>query len=367
MKQTIRFLGDTKIFIYTLLWLMVLVVIGTVVQKEIGLYAAQQKYFSAWFTSFGYIPLPGGRLTMLVMFINLTASFLDTNLWKWRKAGILITHFGALLLLVGGGLTAIFSVEGNMIINEGGKSNYFENSYRKELVIIQKTGMHNSVSALSEDFIKSKKRHNFTKPNYSITIIEYYNNINLVEKKIQSKGNYKGLAQHYSMVELPNEAEIERNIPGVIYQIHGTGNDIDGIYIASTMINKSESLQIGNNLFEISLRKERIYLPFELELINFEKIVYPGTGMAKSYSSEVYLIENDINRRVLIEMNEPLRHMGYTFYQSSFRGDSTTILSVVKNQGRLFPYISSIIMSIGLLIHMLIKLPKLMRKKEKLS
>ena len=35
-------------------------------------------------------------------------------------------------------------------------------------------------------------------------------------------------------------------------------------------------------------------------------------------SSEIYLVENETSRRVLIEMNAPLRHKGYTLYQASF-------------------------------------------------
>ena len=82
--------------------------------------------------------------------------------------------------------------------------------------------------------------------------------------------------------------------------------------------------------------------------------------------NEINLIENGLPRRVLIQMNEPLRHHGYTFYQASFIDDldkETTVLATVKNYGRLFPYISSIIMSIGLLIHLLISLPKMLRRK----
>ena len=65
-------------------------------------------------------------------------------------------------------------------------------------------------------------------------------------------------------------------------------------------------------------------------------------------------------------MNEPLRHKGYTFFQASFIDDSeveTTVLATVKNYGRLFPYISSIIMSIGLLIHLLVMMPKMVKRK----
>ena len=63
-------------------------------------------------------------------------------------------------------------------------------------------------------------------------------------------------------------------------------------------------------------------------------------------------------------MNEPLRHKGYTFFQA-FIDDSeveTTVLATVKNYGRLFPYISSIIMSIGL-IHLLVMMPKMVKRK----
>ena len=54
--------------------------------------------------------------------------------------------------------------------------------------------------------------------------------------------------------------------------------------------------------------------------------------------------------------------------EASFIDDSdveTTVLATVKNYGRLFPYISSIIMSIGLLIHLLLMIPKMVRRKSK--
>ena len=64
-------------------------------------------------------------------------------------------------------------------------------------------------------------------------------------------------------------------------------------------------------------------------------------------------------RDILIKMNEPLRYKGYTFYQASFiegKLKDTSVLAVVKNYGRLFPYISSIIMCFGLLVHMILKI-----------
>ena len=51
--------------------LRLLVVLGTLAQADIGLYESQQKYFSSWFLLLWLIPVPGGRLTLLIMFINL--------------------------------------------------------------------------------------------------------------------------------------------------------------------------------------------------------------------------------------------------------------------------------------------------------
>ena len=95
----------------------------------------------------------------------------------------------------------------------------------------------------------------------------------------------------------------------------------------------------------------------------------------KSEAAEIYrkgggtrlLIEEGISKHMLIKMNNPLRLAGYTFYQSSFIESSegeTSVLAAVKNYGRLFPYISSIIMCLGLLIHLTMKLPDLFKKRK---
>ena len=56
-----------------------------------------------------------------------------------------------------------------------------------------------------------------------------------------------------------------------------------------------------------------------------------------------------------ISMNQPLRHGGQTFFQSSFgstkEGKDLSVLQVVKNPGWLLPYISVAMMSFGLVWH----------------
>ena len=136
LNKLIKLLKTPKVFDFTIIWMMILITVGTLDQKDMGLFAAQEKYFSSWFFWLWYYPLPGGRPTMIIMLINLSFFLFNKNLWQISKIGILIIHLGGFLLLFGGGLTAIFSSEGNIVIDEGEKSNFIEDYYYMELAII---------------------------------------------------------------------------------------------------------------------------------------------------------------------------------------------------------------------------------------
>lgn len=71
--------------------------------------------------------------------------------------------------------------------------------------------------------------------------------------------------------------------------------------------------------------------------------------MAKAFTSQVTVMdqENNIQFPATIEMNEPLRYRGMTFYQSSFdlSGETPyTVLAVVENQGRIFPILLHVLL-----------------------
>ena len=90
MKQIIKTVSSPKIFVYTIIWLMVLVVLGTLAQRDIGLYASQQKYFSANITWLGgIIPVPGGRITMIIMLVNLMPIFIK-QIYTLQKTEVLL-------------------------------------------------------------------------------------------------------------------------------------------------------------------------------------------------------------------------------------------------------------------------------------
>jgi hypothetical protein len=334
-----------------------------------GLYYAQQKYFSNWLAWFGPVPVPSGRLTMLIMFLNMTSLLFRHTLWQMKKVGIIIVHLGALLLLIGGGITAWFSFEGNMVLDEGSKSNFIVNSQQSELAFINTSQPnYDDIISLPERILTNGT---ILHPNgipFSIEIIQFYSNA-IPERRKEPKSNfYHGLAKNFLLMPRENEKEVEMNRSGILFKISDTNSDADGIYSLFLGQSIPQTLKVKDESFTLVLRRERIYLPFSIELLDFKRVLHPGTTIPKSFSSEVNLIENNIPRRVMIKMNEPLRHASYTFFQASFSQSAsgeTSVLAVVKNYGRLFPYISSLIMSFGLLIHLLLQLPKLLTSKRK--
>jgi hypothetical protein len=153
--------------------------------------------------------------------------------------------------------------------------------------------------------------------------------------------------------------ENEANLSGITVLINGITPEKDGVYVTMEDIPHKIDLSKENINYQISIgRKERI-LPFDVHLDEFTQTLYPGTSMARGFSSRVTINDNGNEWPALISMNEPLRYKGYTLYQASFslRPDGEySILSVVKNQGRIFPYISGILMVFGLILHLVFRL-----------
>jgi cytochrome c biogenesis protein ResB len=120
--------------------------------------------------------------------------------------------------------------------------------------------------------------------------------------------------------------------------------------------------------YYFSLRLKRIFLPLRLKLLHFEKTLYQGSEIPKSFASRVEIESDGLHREALISMNRPLRFRGYTFYQSSYGEDArhgaSSTFAVVKNAGRWLPYISSALIFLGLALHFLSQLVAALKKSR---
>jgi len=115
-------------------------------------------------------------------------------------------------------------------------------------------------------------------------------------------------------------------------------------------------VMVDGKKYDVRLRNKRTYKDYTIQLHEFRHDKYVGTETPKNFSSKIQLIDNakEVNREVLISMNDPLRYGGETFYQQSFQtvmGRKATILQVVQNPAWLLPYISCVMVAIGMILH----------------
>src|SRR5205823_3167795 len=137
-------------------------------------------------------------------------------------------------------------------------------------------------------------------------------------------------------------------------------------YLVSMWL-RPQHVEIDGKRYDLELRFRREYLPFSLTLIEFRFDRYLGTEVAKNYSSRVRLVdpERGEDREVLIKMNDPFRYAGETFYQADFDKDTErgTELQVVRNPGWLIPYISCVLVTLGMAVHFGLSLTNFLRRR----
>jgi cytochrome c-type biogenesis protein CcsB len=94
-------------------------------------------------------------------------------------------------------------------------------------------------------------------------------------------------------------------------------------------------------------------LPFAIKLDAFELDTYPGTGMPMQYRSRVRVVTGSSETPGVIEMNKPLSHGGYSFFQSSYRiedGRRATILSVSRDPGQPIVFVGYVLLVAGMIV-----------------
>ncbi len=354
-------LAHPKILFWVLPFMILVLVIGTVSQKEFGILAAQEEYFSSYFYTLGLIPLPGGVTLMMVLGVNLLAKFLFKSHWSLAKAGTIITHFGVLVLIFGGAVTCITAKEGYLIVAEGETSDVVED-YHERMVVIR-NGNH-IIYQIPFDHLQDGFKISPAGTDFIVTITKACSNCGITRRPVSEQDGWTSPGKFMRLDPKPSDPQDEKNMAGIEFMVSGAGPDMDGRYLTFDKFPKPPQIEVpvqnGSSLiYTIAVERKKRILPFSISLKSFKQDFHPGTDMARSYQSSVMVTDGDESWPTLIQMNEPLRYRGYTLYQSSFdvTGNKPyTVLTVVENKGRIFPYLSTLIIALGLILHVIIRI-----------
>ena len=116
---------------------------------------------------------------------------------------------------------------------------------------------------------------------------------------------------------------------------------------------QAENFKYEGVEYELGLRFARSVKPYELKLLDVGKEDYAGTTTPRSFWSKFEITTPDgKTESQYISMNEPLRFLGETFYQSGYNevdNVEVSTLQVVKNSGWMIPYVSCMIVAVGML------------------
>ncbi len=373
-------LVSLKLTIVLLLFSMVLIFAATLDQVNFGIWAVQEKYFRSFvvYTQVGRFSLPvfpGGYAIGGLLLANLIAAHVFRFALSWRKTGIVLTHLGLIVLLVGELLTGLWQEDFHQRLTEGETKNYAESFRQHELVLIDVTAADfDEVVAISERMVARKAPLQHPKLPFRVMIKSYFPNSSLHMRPagadaaaVGESTATMGVGGHVAAAPQPVTYRSDaRNIPSAVVELSGAEGSL-GTYLVSGHLPQAQTFTHDGRTWTIGLRLRRAYQPFSLTLLKFSHDRYAGTDIPKNFSSRLRLTTAGGRevREVLIYMNNPLRYGGLTFYQAGFENDDrTTVLQVVRNPSWLVPYIACALMTLGLAVQFGIHLFGFVRRRQ---
>lgn len=384
LGQIAAFFASLRLNITLLGFAILLVFFGTLAQKDAGIWEVQQHYFRSFLTYFDftsggkvdeltgdYIPkevrfrlfMPGGYLIGGLLLINLIMAPIVHFKFTAKKLGIHLIHLGIIFLLMGELLTGITAVESRMTINEGETLNYSEITVpiQEELALVDITDpTREKHYAVDRNLIEQGATIPFADSGLTATVVDFYENAaimmlaNAPAGFAAPKAN-AGVGTNFAYHPLKYNTREDGNPPNhpaALVSIRDEDNRDLGTFFLSTAWTSADVIKIGNKTFTLRLRPRRTYLPFSVTLDDFQFNRYPGSDIAKDFSSHVRITSEDDRdgQAHRVWMNHPLQTTGHTLFQHSFgQAETSTTLQVVRNPARHLPYIGTIVVSLGML------------------
>ena len=382
----LRFLdaiSSLRVTVVLFLLSMVLVFYGTWAQKEMSNFAVVDMYFRTglvWMpvkvlTFFLFdenssvnswvVPFPGGWTLGTLLLINLLTAHALRFKMSWKKSGVVLLHFGVLLMMLGELITGVYAKEGMMVMGVGETTNYIQRSGELELAFVDVTDPNrkeDDIVAVYDGALGRRGTISDKELPFDLVVLKLMRNSDLRTRKadeepVADADRDKDVIPEEKPVANGANQNNRSDLATAIVELKDkrTGKHLK-THIFSLRLNPV-AIEHEGKTYEVSLRTRRDYRKFFLHLNKAEEVDHPNMKMAKDYSSWVQLINpaRKEDREVHIYMNAPLRYDGETFFQANMdrdqNGEFITGLQVVRNPGWVLPYLSCFFVALGMLIH----------------
>ena len=295
-----------------------------------------------------------------------------SNLLFAQRGGIVVLHIGVALLMFSELQVGFYAKENLLTMAEGEKTTFMRDVRSRELAIMTRVDGKDKVVAVPQDILEAAASQtnaadrivDYDGLPFKLRVDQFLRNSTLRARlPDDEKLATQGLGTFATPVERDpvNGMDSTHDMSAVQITLidKESGDEIQTLLCAqevSEMKAKpiAEVAVIKDTDFQFYLRFKRSYKNYEVELLDTDRTNYIGTSTPKDYRSRIKIRDagSDESEEFTVWMNNPLRYKGETFYQSGHNelpdGTGITTLSVVQNTGWMLPYISCMILAVGM-------------------
>lgn len=354
----------------------VLTWLATLEMVDKGLLATLQKYFhwSSWFVipeinGKPVIPLPGGYWVCALLLVNMICGGLIRARKGWKTSGVLLSHFGIVFMIAAGGVAQLFEQRGVMFLFEDEKADFAVSLTEPNIEIFElidgepadevRVVEAGELRGLSESDTRTIRLPDLP---FDLELAGWRGN------SVVMPGGGTRAIDGWTLEGRDLRKEGELNSPGCYARILADGGEpseplILAVPPAGSPVSEyaPHPVEIDGRRFAIRMVKQTIPVPYTVELVDAISEYFPNSSRPKSFMSEIRRIDDEAVP-VEIKMNEPMRVGGYTFFQrtmsggpQSGEGPEFSGFEVVRNPADKWPEYSLYVVTLGLLIHFVMK------------
>lgn len=363
--RLLRILASPYVTLACLVAALVLVVAGTLLQADGRLFQTQPRFFGSFLVWWSLAPdlrlpvLPGAYTVGAALLANLFARRVRDFAGGVARPALLLIQAGVALLLLGQLAADQFSHRAALRLSQGVATNYAEDLVVQELVIEDSSG---PVVVVPPSVLARTGEVRHSESKLIVRVREYWPNADLSAKPVRgarrisaTHGSTRNVA--YVTPRVMDDAADARIAPAAVIELltrsAPEGALSLGTWIVSPRLIGTQRFTHEGRELQIELGPRRLYKPFTMTLEDARREVYPGTDVARSLWSRVRIQHPSAgeDRTMVVAAGRPFRYRGETYYQSQIDANGrTSMLRVVRNPSWPVPYVSCVLLGLGLLL-----------------